>query len=124
MKDAAKRSPSAVESDVNPLQAFFTAHPGVARTIARGAGLGAGVGIGIGLILPGRGAWYRASVALLVALGCALIGGLIAGAMAIPRTRLVAPRKPDWAAKVDTKMTSGASNSVPRRVPLRPDRDG
>lgn len=92
MKDAAKRSPSAVESDINPLQAFSTAHPGVARTIAWGTGLGAAVGIGLGLILPGRGAWYRAAVTLLVALGCALIGGLIAGARAIPRTRRISLR--------------------------------
>jgi hypothetical protein len=124
VKDAAKRSPSAVESDDNPLQAFLAAHPGVAWTIAKGVGIGAGVGIGIGLALPGRGAWYRAGVTLLIALGCALLGGSIAGAIAMPPWRRIELHMPNWAAKVDTAMKSGASESAPRRSSLHQDGDG
>jgi Flp pilus assembly protein protease CpaA len=113
-----------VESNANPLQAFLAVHPGAAWTIAKGVGIGASVGIGIGLALPGWGAWYRAAVTLLFALGCALIGGLIAGAIAIPRRRRIEPLKADWAVKVDTKMKSRTSNPVPRRVSLRQDGDG
>jgi hypothetical protein len=59
-----------------------------------------------------------------MALGFALIGGLIAGARAIPpASKAVQQQKPDWAAKVDTKMKSGSSSPVPRRVSQHPDGD-
>ena len=119
MTDAAK-SRSAVESnpnpDPNPLEAFALAHPGAIRAIAIWTAAGAAVGIGIGVALPGRGAWYRAAVALLTGLGCALIGGLIAGVGIIPSKRHAVHANPAWTEKVDAKMKADASSPVPRRV--------
>ncbi len=122
MKDAAKRPPSPVSSNANLLPAFFTEHPHAAWTIAKGAGIGAALGIGAGLGLPGRGAWFRVAVMLLVSLGFALIGGLITAARVIPRTRAKNPDKREWAAKVEAKMKSGSSSPTPRRIATTEDK--
>ena len=104
-------------SGANPLSTFHKEHPKAAWTIAKGAGIGAALGIGVGLALPGRGAGFRAAVTLLVLLGFALIGALIAASRAIPRQKPGAsPRELEWLAKVEARMKSGSSSPVPRRI--------
>lgn len=129
MKDAATRSPSPVPSNTNPssenpLSTFFKNHPHAAVSIAKGAGIGAALGIGVGLGLPGRGAGFRTEVILLISLGFALIGGLIAAARAIPRKEPEETLKErEWLTKVEARMKSGSSNPVPRRIAPSEDKE-
>lgn len=57
--------------------------PRFGRFIGTGVGIGALVGLIIGLVLPNTTAVGRSVVAMLVAAGFALIGGLVASALVV-----------------------------------------
>jgi hypothetical protein len=114
---AAPGSQSPAESGASPLEAFLRAHPAMVKTIAIGAAVGAGLGLGLGLGLPGRGASHRAAVTLLMMLGFALAGALVAAAIATHRPRgALRVKRPGWQRRVDAKMKEGSSSPVPRRA--------
>jgi hypothetical protein len=110
-------STSPAESGTAPIDTFVRAHPGAVKAIAIGTGIGACLGLGVGLGLPGRGASYQAAVTVLIVLGFALVGALIAAGVAIAAPSQAAhTKKPDWQKRMDAKMKEGTSSSVPRRV--------
>ena len=82
MSDALPEVPSQAELDANSIPAILRRAPRFARIIGTGAGVGFVFGVLVALGLPGRGASYRAVVALLVGLGLAMVGALSAGAIA------------------------------------------
>lgn len=114
MTAAAPRSPQE-GSGPTPVEAFLRAHPGAIKTIAVGVSIGAGLGLGVGLGLPGRGASYRAAVALLMVLGFALIGGLIATGIALPSSGRASHARLD-PRRIEAKVKEGVSPATPRRV--------
>lgn len=82
MSDALPEVPSQTELDANSIPAIIRRAPRFARIIGTGAAVGFAFGVVVALGLPGRGASYRAVVALLVGLGLAMVGALSAGAIA------------------------------------------
>jgi uncharacterized protein (DUF58 family) len=117
---AAPGSTSPAESGTDPVKAFTREHPGAVEAVAIGAAIGAGLGLGIGLGLPGRGASYRAAVTLLILLGFALAGALVAAAIVIrPPRRTTHAKRPGWQKRVDAKVKEGTSSPVPRRATNR-----
>jgi hypothetical protein len=82
VSDALPEVPSQAELDAHSIPAIIRRAPRFARIIGTGAGVGFVFGVLIALGLPGRGASYRAVVALLVGLGLAMVGALSAGAIA------------------------------------------
>ncbi len=93
MSDATTPPPSGVDLDANSIPVIVRRAPRFARTIATGVLCGAALGVAIGLGLPGYGAMDRAAVTVLVALGFALIGGLVAGANATGGRRRTVRRR-------------------------------
>jgi hypothetical protein len=117
---AAPGSTSPAESGATPVESFIRSNPGAVKAVAIGAAIGAGLGLGIGIGLPGRGASYRAAVTLLIVLGFALAGALVAAAVAIrPARRATHAKKPGWQKRVDAKVREGTSSPIPRRAASR-----
>ena len=87
--------PTPEELDGSAIPAYLRRAPRFGRIVLTGALFGFALGAGVALGLPGKGAAYVSTVVLFVGLGFALIGGLVAGAIA---TRIDGP-DPQRAAK-------------------------
>jgi hypothetical protein len=78
----ADRTPAIDQFEHDAIVATFRRAPRLGRIIGTGVAFGAGLGLALGFFLPNSTGVYRGTVAVLVGLGFALIGGLTAGAIA------------------------------------------
>ncbi|PKQ27069.1 MAG: hypothetical protein CVT64_01075 [Actinobacteria bacterium HGW-Actinobacteria-4] len=74
--------PDIDELERDAILATFRRAPRLGRVIGTGVSFGAGLGLALGFLLPNSTGVYRGTVAVLLGLGFALIGGLTAGAIA------------------------------------------
>lgn len=108
----AESTPSADELDDVAIPASLRRAPRLGRIIGSGVGGGALLGIILGLTLPNSTGVGRGMVAVLVGLGFALIGGMVAGAIATrldgrdPKAMPRQPRRARKAAQAHSRSTA------------------